>query len=229
MLRIICWKWKRALPSKKVTYNATHVNVLYHMVTRHLHIPHEFICITDDPEGILPEIRTLPLWDDFRHMGGCYVRLKAFASEMEELLGSRFVSIDMDTVILDDITPLFTRSEDFIICEPVNWPPYNGSMFMMNAGSRRQVWETFSPEASLAKCKELSYQGTDQAWIGACLGPHEATWTTQDGVFSFTKHIASQKLDAPPQGARLILFNGLWDPSQPMIQQHFPWVKEHWR
>ena len=36
-------------------------------------------------------------------------------------------------------------------------------------------------------------------------------------------------VDAPPPGTRLVFFHGGYDPSQTVVQQKFPWVREHWR
>ncbi len=232
MIRVVCWKWKNPGLLKKghgFSFSSEHVNRLYSMVKRHLHIPFEFCCITDDPRGIVDGIRTIPLWQDHRNLGGCYVRLKAFSEEMKEIIGPRFVWMDLDTVILGDITPLFDRTEDMVIWgDTARNTPYNGSMVLMNAGSRKQVWETFSPDKKELG-RKLGYVGTDQAYIAACLGPHEKRWSTHDGVYSFRCHIKATGKTIPPPGARIIFFHGSADPSHGIIQDRYPWVKTNWR
>lgn len=232
MIRIVCWKWNGDFQKKKgedFQFKAEHVNRLRNMVGRHLHMPHEFVCITDDTRGIDPDIRIIPLWDDLRALGGCYVRLKAFAPEMADIIGTRFAWLDLDTVITNDITPLFDREEDFIMWGDTNpTTPYNGSMLMMTAGARRQVWDEWN-EDSISKGVRLGYVGTDQAHIGACLGPNEKRWTTEDGVYSFRCHIKRNQLLRPPNDARIIFFHGSNDPSQELTQDRHPWIREHWR
>lgn len=231
MIRVVCWKWDNgAIHAKKgLRFGAEHVNRLRNMVARNLRMEHEFVCITDDSKGIAKDIRIIPLWDDLRSLGGCYVRLKAFSEEMKDVIGPRFVWLDLDTVVMRDITSLFDREDDFMAWgDTTPSTPYNGSMMMMTAGARRQVWDTWNEE-SVARSKKMGFVGTDQAWISACLGPGEKRWSTADGVYSFRCHIKQKQLLQPPNNARIIFFHGSADPSQELIQDRHPWVRKHWR
>ena len=78
------------------------------MVARHYRRAHRFVCITDDAKGIDGDIRTVPIWNDFAHLRGpngvnCYRRLRAFSAEAADLIGPRFVSLDLDCVITADV------------------------------------------------------------------------------------------------------------------------------
>lgn len=229
MIQVVCWKWNNGVHAKKnLLFTHEHVNRLRNMVERNLQIPHEFVCITDDPTGIDPRVRVIPLWDDLRDMGGCYVRLKAFSAQMHHVIGQRFVWMDLDTVIVRDITPIIDRPDDFVIWGDTHpRTPYNGSMVLMTAGVRPQVWGDFDRKKSPRKGEDLGYVGTDQAWIGACLGRDEKKWNTSDGVYSFRCHV--RKMGRLPRNARIVFFHGCADPSQPQIQKQHPWVEEHWR
>lgn len=231
MIQVVCWKWNAGIHKKKrMLFTHEHVNRLKNMVGRHLHVPHEFICITDDATGIDPSIRIIPLWADHRDMGGCYVRLRAFQKEMGQIIGPRFCWLDLDTVVVNDITPLLTRPEPFVMWgDTAPGTPYNGSMLLMTAGSRSQVWEQFKGEASRHVGRRMRYVGTDQAWIGAVLGPHEPKWTTADGVYSFRVHLQERKIKELPANARIVFFHGSADPSQADVQTLYPWVREHWQ
>ena len=231
MLRVVCWKWdtREIHPKKQIRFGAEHVNRLYSMVSRHLHIPFEFVCITDDPTDIRSEVRIVPLWPDLRNMGGCYVRLKAFSQEARGIIGDRFVSLDLDTVIVDDITPIFNIPDQFKIWgDTAPRTPYNGSLWMMDAGARAHVWDHFDPVRSPRMGKTLGYIGTDQAWIGACLGKYENKWTTEDGVYSYRVHFKKQNRTELYPNARIIFFHGSADPSQREVQTRCPWVAKHW-
>lgn len=259
MLRVVCWKWDD--PGYRwnhlFRYGAEHVNILAASVRRNLRMDYEFVCITDNPEGIDPDIRIVPLWDDLRDKGGCYVRLKAFSEEMREVIGLRFVSVDLDCVVTGDLTPLFDRPEDFVMWKNTgSGSLYCGSMFLMTAGSRQRVWETFDPAAlefsRLMKRKTGGWVhprsketgnviGSDQAWISAVLGPGEAMWRRKDGVLSFKRHCEGRTSKMAgrqerlghkpglPEDARIVFFHGACDPSQPEIQKAHPWVADHWR
>jgi hypothetical protein len=58
MLSVVCVKWGHWCSP----HGARYVNNLYRGVTRNLTLPHRFICFTDDPSGLDPEIevRSLP-------------------------------------------------------------------------------------------------------------------------------------------------------------------------
>lgn len=235
MLSIVCWKWKPK-GTYRSTFTARHVDTLAAMVARNYANPHRMVCVTDDPEGIDRSIETVPLWDDFAnvpspHGAGnpsCYRRLKAFSAEAEQWFGPRFVCIDLDCVIVSDMSPLWDRLDDFVICGDTNpSTPYNGSMYLLRAGSRKQVWDDFDPIRSPAITKRFGYFGSDQAWIGARLGTLEHRWTAKDGVYSYRNEIAKRG-GALPANARIVIFHGQHDPWCPQCQR-LPWVKEHYR
>lgn len=230
-MRVVCWKW-RPVQGYRSHFGPDTVNVLRSMVARHYRRPHEFVCITDDARGIDGDVRIIPAWDDFRHLPGpngvnCYRRLRSFSAEAADLIGPRFVSLDLDAVLTDDVSPLWDRPEDFVIWgDTAVGTPYNGSMYLLQAGSRRRVWEEFDPVRSPALARRLRYIGSDQAWIGACLGPHEPKWSKADGVYSFRNEI--QRGGGLPAGARIVLFHGKYDPWMPRVQLEHPWVREHY-
>lgn len=218
-------------------YGSDHVRRLRNMVARNLAMPHRFVCVTDRPEAIDDDIETVPLWSDLADMGRCWRRLRAFAPDMAGLLGERFCWLDLDCVIVGDITPLMRRSEDFLVWRRRSGPLYCGSMVMMTAGARREVWEDFDPEISPGRCDAMC--GSDQAWMLHRLGRNEAGWTEADGVLSFRslarpgvpQGMARRRGQAVslPQHARIVFFHGPFDPSQQEQQQAFPWIAEHWR
>lgn len=243
MLEVVCWKWKPSRPYRS-QFGPETVNVLRRMVQRHLKLPHRFSCITDDPRGIDPEVRVIPLWDDFASVPNpsnprnpsCYRRLKMFSAEAKELIGEKIVSLDLDTVITGDLTPLFDHDYDFVIwggqtVNPRGGPTYNwfnGSLMMLKAGSRTKVWETFDPHRSPALANAAGCRGSDQGWIAYCLGREEKTWGLQDGVLSYKNHVLTSggKL---PSHARIVAFHGQYDPWMPAVQARTPWVRAHYQ
>lgn len=207
-------------------YGVDHVNRLASAVRRNLNRPHDFICVTDSKATFDTGVNVVPIWDDLAQLGGCFRRLKAFAPEMRDVLGERFIWLDLDTVVVGGLDPLFNRREDFVAWRDVNPPtPYCGSMVMMDAGARRRVWDDFDAARSPLKIKKSPYIGTDQAWIGMSLGPDEAVWTEDDGVLSF----ARQAQDGLPTNARVVFFHGKHDPSLKPLQDAHPWIKECWK
>lgn len=234
---VVCMKWVAPF-AFRTKYESAHVNMLRRMVARYFPHPHRFVCITDDPRGIEPDIEVLPIWGDHAKLpppqGGfnpsCYRRLKLFSREMEGLLGRRFVSVDLDCTIHGDLTPLWDRKEDFVIWKSGlrTKQQFNGSMFLMTAGSRAQVWEKFDPKRSPRAAARGGLVGSDQAWIEHCLGPGEATWGPGDGVYSYRLHLLrlGGKL---PSNTRIVFFQGKAKQWDKKVQHLSPWVAEAYR
>lgn len=235
LINFCVFKWKdegkKLLPSQtNVDYDeiaANHVNIMYHMVKRNLHVPHRFICITDDPEGLDENIDIVPLWDDCKELGGCYKRLKFFSKKMKKLIGDRIVQCDIDTVITGDITPLINRPEPLILYRH-HQHKVNGGLWIMDAGYRSDIWDFFDPkESPLRSSHEI---GTDQGWLKYYLKSdlkHNKikTISRPEGIYDMRTDILT-KDGKLPNGCRMVVFPGGRDPSQ---FTHLDWVKEHWR
>lgn len=239
MLSVVTWLWDDPTYrwNAHFRYGVEHVKILRAAVARNLTLEHEFVLVTDRPEGDYgPDVRVVPLWSDYRELTGwrgkghgCWHRLKAFDELTGQRLGERFVWLDLDCVVTGNLDSLFSRTEDFVAWRDANPPtPYCGSMVMMTAGARQRVWDEFdaNPDRAQARCREQRYIGTDQAWIGTCLGPGEATWGPEHGVYNFRHDLKDGTL---PSNAKLVFFTGPVDPSQPELQAAHPWIKEHWR
>ena len=244
MIRIVCWKWVGRRLRAETRFTADHVNRLAAMIDRHMDAPCEVVCITDDPAGIDGSVRIVPLWDELPHadfVDRCWRRLKAFDESMADIIGPRFVWLDLDAVIVGDITPLLATDADFQVWRGATPRrcPYNGSMVLMDAGARARVWAGFDYEFAVAEIGRRNMIGTDQAWIALSLGPDERVWTRADGVLSFRFDLVPQwyrqaleRCPLPvalPGDARIVFFHGEYDPSMPAVQAKAPWINEHWR
>jgi hypothetical protein len=235
-LTFVTWRWA-PVRGYRSAFGPETVNTLRRMVSRHYRAPHRFCCVTDDRKGLHPEIEIIPDEKDFAAVpspaGGtnpsCYRRLRAFRPDIGAVFGSRFVMMDLDLVITGDLQPLFDRPEDFIIWGDTNPNTfYNGSLVLMRAGARSKVWETFNPKTSPIASKAAGHFGSDQGWISHCLGPDEPKWSTEDGVYSFRKHLFGRRGGLPPN-ARVVVFHGRNDPWDPVIVRANPWIREHYK
>jgi hypothetical protein len=227
MITVLLWKWRQKNYRSKFT--AENVNIMTRMIGRNLDLPHRFLCITDDPDGV--ECETYPLWNEPNiHLPdgrpNCYRRLKVFG-EFGKELGDRLLSIDLDTVITKNITPLIDRPEDFVIWgDTAKNTLYNGGFWLMTPGTRSKVWNKFDPMAPKIT-RSLGIVGSDQAWVSHILGPGEAMWSTKDGVYSYRNHLRSGLLPLPPD-ARIVFLHGAHDPDSEHAQRH-KWVRENYR
>jgi hypothetical protein len=243
---VVTFKW--SAPGYRSKFTSDHVNVMRAMLERHYRVPHEFMCITDDAAGIDGRVSVMPLWSDFADIPNaswpgngpsCYRRLKVFSDWFADQVGHyrRVICIDLDAVIVGNVTPLFQRHID--------------SRWMLN------VWRTGNRGTPI--CASVfafltgtldsllwSMRGSDQAWLAYKLGHDVPGWTKLDGVYDYNTQIAKRvrasgyaglrkaiyKHPAAhilPTNARLICFTGQPDPWSEEAQHRSPWIKEHYR
>jgi hypothetical protein len=96
-LDVLCVKWGDK-------FSTDYVHKLYNMVKRNLTIPYRFICFTDNPNSLNPDIRTVRLQQGFEY---CWNKLELFRPDhfSKETL---CLYIDLDVVITDNIDDLVT-------------------------------------------------------------------------------------------------------------------------
>lgn len=190
-LTIMTWFWKQ--PGGRTVYGPDTVNVWADMVRRNLSMPHRIACVTAHPEGIdsgidiidppgdFEDIK-LPTWGPDKPQ--CLRRIALFRPDAASIFGKRFVSMDMDSIVMGPLDPLFDRPDDFVMFAGTTaHRPYNGSLLMMDAGARPQVYEKMTPEGAIKAGSR--FIGSDQAWISWVLGRGEKTWTHWDGVHAY--------------------------------------------
>lgn len=187
MTTVLTWYWRQE--GGRTAYTPAHVSIWASMVRRHLSMPHRLAIVTDEPldipgvEIIAPprefEDVRIPTWKD--HRPQCFRRLAMFRHDAAALFGERIICMDLDCVVSGPLDPLFAGGEDFRMFKgTVAARPYNGSLMMLRAGARAQVYERFTPEGAVEAGKR--FLGSDQAWISHILGPNEAVWDAADGV-----------------------------------------------
>lgn len=188
MITVLTWLWSQ--PGGRTSYTAAHVNIWADMVRRHLKRPHRIACVTDTPKGIDRRVRIIapprefedvriPSWNEGRPQ--CLRRLVMFRSDAAKWFGERFVCMDLDCVIGGALDPLVDAAHDFRMFKgTAPGRPYNGSMMLLTAGARAQVYERFTPEGAIEAGQH--FVGSDQAWISHVLGPNEKVWDERDGV-----------------------------------------------
>lgn len=204
------------------------------MIRRHYQRPHRVLCVTNDAAGIDPAVTIVPDREDFAdvqnpygpHAPSCYRRLLMWHPDAARWFGERFVSLDLDVVAVADLVPLWDRAEEVVLYrDPLHPSQVNGSMVLMTAGARPEVWTDFDPDRSPQIARGAGFKGSDQAWLSLRL-PSEPRWDTRDGVYSFRKDIepADGRL---PADARLTIWHGHRDPWDEAAQK-LPWVRENW-
>lgn len=173
--------------------------------------------------------RPLDSDEELTKVPGCFCRLRMF-DPMWQMVhgikpGDRLVCLDLDLIVTGGLDPLFDRPEDFVILQGVNAANpcrYNGSLWMLRAGYRPDVWGDFSLEEA-NKMPFYSFPD-DQGWFEHKM-PNAGAWGARDGVYAFRKP-GWPKDDRLPPHARVVAFPGHRDPGQ---FENLDWVREHWR
>lgn len=210
MLTICTWLWGDK-------YSQDDVRKLRAGVERNLNQEHRFLVCFPTHGDV--ELTKIP---------GCFARLRMFDAGWQSAYtdAERFVCIDLDVVITGPLDPLFNRAENFCILQGANAAnpcPYNGSLWMLRAGYRPDVWSDFSIEAA-GKVPFYEFPD-DQGWLHHKL-PNAAGWNvgSQSGVYAFQKP-AWPRGDDLPADARMVVFPGWRSPEK---FKHLPWVQENW-
>jgi len=223
-------------------YGADYVNRLHAMAARHLTLPHRFICLTDDPGGIRPEVECRPLppielADAPPHSG--WRKLSFLDPELDGL--GQVLFLDLDLVIVADIDALFVHPGAFCIIDNWSQPGRgigNSSVFRFQAGAHRDVLARFRAEPA----QIIARWPNEQTYLSRAVGG--VTYWPRSWCRSF-KHdclparpLRSFKQARIPADAKIIVFHGepkppeaargVWRGSLTGIRP-VPWIDEYWR
>lgn len=129
-------------------YGANYVNTLYSMVKRNLTLPFEFVCFTEDPRDLDPEIRVEEL-PNINSAHGWWYKMSMFNPNLP--LKGNLLFIDLDVIIFKNIDKLFTYEPGkFCIIRDFNrslrkdWKKFNSSVFRLRTGQFPNVWRDFT-------------------------------------------------------------------------------------
>ena len=231
----IVWKWKNK--EYRHEYKPEHVHTMYEQVQRH-NGPERFICITDDPRGLSSEIETVempPRYDvenpTFPKGPNCFHRLWAFSDEFKEIVGDRFMHIDLDTIITHDLSWLLDTDEEFIAWGgKMRDKRANGSLWVHQTGTRSYIYDHFQevgPHEAIKLIREANCKGSDQGWIQYCLGEFDGDvrlLDENDGVYSYRINIRHQRKCEEPDDHKLIIFHGPPTPWDVYHSPESPWL-----
>jgi hypothetical protein len=238
-VNFVCWKWKS--PTGNRGFESEHVNVLRSMIARNYNEPHKLICVTDDTHGLDPRVEAFPMPDTgFEHLPNpsgekyprmrkqfpsCYRRLWMFSHEAMAL-GEHLLCIDIDVVIVGDITFLCDEVSDFVGwgSERFGWNKIAGGLFKLRACAHPEVFVDFDPDTSPQEAARAGNNGSDQAWMSYKLYPPGKMWTDRDGLVKIN-WLRNDDISK----AKIVFTNGHEPPWSPLVQYKNPWISRHWR
>ena len=226
---VLCFLWKDPEFQHRhlFVYDAHYVNVLRSMLDRHLTLPHELVCCADDPEGIDPDVRIVPLPKEAWDLGTYNRKIYVFHPDAKELFGSRILMLDLDVVLVGNIDEFASRTEPFVgwAGHPNGKNRFNTSFVLMDGGAFPEVWEDFTPD-SLDFLKAEGYDGFEQDWVSVKIGQRGVAIPRGGaGIDSFGS-IRSRPL---PESTRMVFFNGRSSPKMSQCRKDAPWIEDHWK
>lgn len=118
--QIICINWG-------TRYGPNYINRLYGMVSRNITPPFDFVCFTDNPMGIRPEVRSLELPPIGIEMPigtrGKWPKSRLWGPELGDLQGP-VLYMDLDMMVLGSLDPFFEfgNEDDVILARNPNTP-----------------------------------------------------------------------------------------------------------
>ena len=195
-MKVVCVHWGDKYPEE-------YVYRLKSMVERHSNA--EFLCFTDKPK----DCEYTLLDEGFE---GWWNKIQLFNPNF--LKGERFLYLDLDVVITDDITSILERTEKFVTIKDWIYDTYNSSAMLMTGGDFPHVYDLFTrqKEKAMSSCP----QG-DQQWITNYVS---ADYFSEDDFASFRM----SGCEGEPK-AKIVVFHGKPDPHE----VKGTWVEDNWK
>lgn len=141
MKNIVCMKWGDK-------FSPLYVNTLAAMVRRNLDKPYRFVCFTENPEGLDPEIevRALPeMALDAALPERGWRKLTVLGEKLADLEGQALF-LDLDVLILDRLEPFFEEPGEFLIVHEWGFRDAvigNSSVFRFEIGKHQDILDHF--------------------------------------------------------------------------------------
>jgi hypothetical protein len=217
--QVVCVKWGAA-------YGPDYVNRLYGMVARHLTPPFRLVCLTDDRQGIRPEVECFDLPEL-----GCAHPERTMGKWRKQILWGRTVPglegvalfIDLDSVIVGPLDEYFSIGEPNEVYVARNWArPMQRlgqtSVFRFPVGGNAHILDDFraDPQAIADKYQFEQHYVTHAVKGGVKFWPE--AWTRHFRLHCLPKfplrYLVAARL---PADARIVTFPGGPNPDDVLV------------
>lgn len=236
-ITVVCFLWTDQERRRDYVFGGEHVLTLKRMVDRNLTVPHEFVCVCDNPPpaDIAKQmgIRFVRL-DPVKHVPGTvFVRLMMRKPNIGGVLGRRILCLDLDCVIVGNIDHLVLRPEPSVFWRNPNYGQpgrafYQTSIQLFTAGSHSELWTDFDPLVTPTWVNRR-FGGAEQAWVSERLSWDLPTFADSDGIYGAGRLGGNGVYTELPKDARIVFTPGNREPSQPETQAKHPWIKEYYK
>lgn len=219
-VNIVCMKWGDRYP-------AYFVNRLYGMAVRNTTWTVRFVCFTDDPSGIRPEVECQPLpkveYDP--KLGKYWPKLGLMQKDLGGLTGMTLF-LDLDLVILSNIDELFTYPGRFLIIREWKDPELgygNSSVLRFFIGEESAVLDRFyaTPADEIVN----RYASKEQNFLSKAVDEiafWPPDWVPPFNLQCLPKNRVSRFFSKPakPEAGKILVFYGSITPGSALRGEH---------
>ena len=231
---IVCLKWGNK-------YGPEYVNKLFNMVRRNCNLPFEFVCFTENSDGIVEDVRIIPLQTKSEIKGWWY---KPFFFSSNLPLDGTILFMDLDVIVFKNIDKLFTyKPKKFCIIKDFPIPgknrtfsKMNSSVFRFQTGQYSFLYDELIQNPSIVN----RFHG-DQDWIYHKLQNKEYEFWPESWVKSYKWGMLNTTRLTPKYEERKLVYESK---KEPIIEEENcisvfhgepsphncidPWVKQNW-
>lgn len=229
MLTVCCWRWGSL-------FGPEYVNRMRAMLARNLRLSHRLLCITDDTHGIDERVECIPLPAEFAGTFRCRRRMWQYSRERAVLFGPRALLVDLDMVIVDDITPVVDRPEPIVMLRIGYANVLSGSFILCDTGALHGAYAAYKADPIGFPASTGLKNASDQAMLNQYLrGRTVAEWKERDGFAvyfgrgyeSLAHHGVSETRPTLPKGTRVVVLGS--DDKAVLDEGRFEFVRAHWQ
>ena len=220
-MHVLCFKWG-------TKYGPEYVNRLFAMVKRNLSLPFAFHCFTDDSQGIRSDIECHPLPElDCPvpvNVPGMWRKTAIWRKDLAGIDG-RALFVDLDSVIVDAIDPLFEWGDDDDVILARNWlKPLSKlgqtTLFRFKVGAHAYLLEQFQKDSQgiAEQYRFEQHYVTQNVRGGVKFWPKQ--WVRHYRAHCLPGYLGRYFRPATiPRGARVIAFPGEPNPADALVGQ----------
>lgn len=207
-------------------YGLHYVERLQRMVRRHLPIEHEFVVLTDNDLDQARQDGRLANDVQGYELPGWWAKMTLFVGAWRR--ETRVIYLDLDTVIVGDLTPLAQVEADFALCANfaraagiTTWPCRYGSCVMvLGEGLNDGIWQTFEKKRSSFMEKRYG----DQMAIERIRPDATLLQDVLPSGFFLGYRDLPNHADEPPAGCSVVVFAGKQKPDNCDVA----WARDAW-
>jgi len=220
---VACVLWKGDFRTR--TYDVNWVYNLKDMVDRHIKIPYDFVCFTNE-EKQMPGISKIQISDNLK---GWWAKMNIFNPNSLPKY-EKVLFLDLDILILKPLTPIieFFKSSDHLIfapdmgaCpSPKTICKYNSGVIMFKSGVMAidDIYLKFITE----KEKWMERFRGDQDYLGHITGRLP---TFPKDWFIKIRNIKNASYENIPKESKIVFMNPI---KNDKASEKYPWINDYW-